>query len=151
MRLTINIEKKYVWLILLAVVAVGLVIAYGGTNPQQMGHSLGEIGLGDTNIDKNNNGIVDTTEDAYKLRGKTAAEYLSTSCRVVTVNSGNSGEARATCAASEVLTGGGCTPSGQTGIRVTRPEMPAGQPSYWYCLFMQANSEARAICCQRGA
>ncbi|MBI1973105.1 hypothetical protein HYS50_03805 [Candidatus Woesearchaeota archaeon] len=43
MEIKITIEKKYVWLLVLTLVVVGLVVAYGGNNPQQMGHSLGEV------------------------------------------------------------------------------------------------------------
>lgn len=45
MQLNINIEKKHLWLLILAIVAVGFVVAYN-TNPQNpavMGHSFGEI------------------------------------------------------------------------------------------------------------
>ena len=43
MEIKIAIEKKYAWILVLAVVAVGFVIAYGGNTPQIMGHSIGEI------------------------------------------------------------------------------------------------------------
>ncbi|MBS3144006.1 hypothetical protein J4208_00310 [Candidatus Woesearchaeota archaeon] len=43
MQININIEKKHLWFLVLAVVAVGFVVAYGGTNPPVMGHNFGEI------------------------------------------------------------------------------------------------------------
>ncbi len=43
MEIKINIEKKYAWLLLITLFAVGFVVAYGGNNPQVMGHSFGEI------------------------------------------------------------------------------------------------------------
>jgi len=43
MEIKITIEKKYVWLLVLTLVVVGLVVAYGGNEPQKMGHSFGEV------------------------------------------------------------------------------------------------------------
>ncbi len=143
-EIKINMEKKYVWFLTLVIVAVGFVIAYGGNNPQEMGHTLGEV----QGIDTNNNNIVDNAE---KLGNNLPEAFVSTTCRVSTVNSGPaSREARAVCETNEVLMGGGCTPFGVTGIRVTRPEMPGGQAPFWYCLFVDPNSSAHALCCRKG-
>src|SRR3989344_799176 len=45
MEIKISIEKKYVWLLILALTATSLVIAYNTNppNPPVMGHSIGEV------------------------------------------------------------------------------------------------------------
>ena len=44
MEIKINIEKKYMWLLLLAISAVGLAVAYNYPGPPStMGHTIGEI------------------------------------------------------------------------------------------------------------
>ncbi|MEK6925003.1 MAG: hypothetical protein AABW71_02065 [Nanoarchaeota archaeon] len=48
MELKIQIKKRYLFAVIGVIVLVGIVIAYGGNNPQNMGHSDGEIQL--TNV-----------------------------------------------------------------------------------------------------
>src|SRR3989338_11154685 len=43
MEIKISIEKKYVWLLILVISAVGIVVAYGSNNPPVMGHTIGEV------------------------------------------------------------------------------------------------------------
>ena len=69
MEIKIDIQKKYVWILSLFIVAVGFVIAYGGTNPQQMGHTIGEVdGVDQKVIDVMN------AQAATFLSGKQLAE-----------------------------------------------------------------------------
>jgi len=66
-RLTINIEKKYVWILGLLLIAVGLVIAYGEGTPDKVGHMQKDL----YNLDTNGNNIPDNAE---LLSGKTMVE-----------------------------------------------------------------------------
>ena len=69
MEIKISIEKKYVWFILLAIGAVGLAVAYGGTNPPVMGHTIGEVdGVDQKVIDVMN------AQNATYLSGKNIIE-----------------------------------------------------------------------------
>lgn len=43
MQIKINIRKNHLWTLILLVLGIGLVIAYGTNNPSQFGHSSGEI------------------------------------------------------------------------------------------------------------
>ncbi|GEM_PF-3003893 len=44
MEIKINIEKKYVWILLVAISAVGLAVAYNYPGPPSvMGHTIGEV------------------------------------------------------------------------------------------------------------
>ncbi|GEM_PF-5616908 len=81
MQINITIEKKYAWLLILVIFAVGLVVAFNTNNPPVMGHTFGEI----QSADANNNGIVDTAENAQRLEGKTLAE-VQMSADFYTVN-----------------------------------------------------------------
>ncbi|MBS3144007.1 hypothetical protein J4208_00315 [Candidatus Woesearchaeota archaeon] len=69
MEIKISIEKKYVWLLILVISAVGIVVAYGSNNPPVMGHTIGEVdGVDQKVIDVMN------TQAATYLSGKQLIE-----------------------------------------------------------------------------
>ena len=43
MEIKISLKKKHFWLLSVLILAVGLVIAYGGNDPKVIGHTVGEI------------------------------------------------------------------------------------------------------------
>src|SRR3989344_7973956 len=74
MEIKINIEKKYAWLLVLALTATSLVIAYNTNppNPSLMGHSIGEVeGVDQKVIDVMN------AQSATYLSGKSLVEWRS--------------------------------------------------------------------------
>ncbi|MBS3097399.1 hypothetical protein J4209_01240 [Candidatus Woesearchaeota archaeon] len=72
MRSKIKIEKKHVYFltaIILAVIGVSYVIAYGGTSPATVGHSAGELDLTPLYIDAVNGNVgIGTTSPGGKLQ-----------------------------------------------------------------------------------
>lgn len=99
MEIKINIEKKYVWVLILVIVAVGLVIAYNTNNPQQMGHTLGEI----AGADANNDGVVDQAATAWTTERlqPSLIQYKDTGLL-------NGGLAFIACDSGYAVLGGGC-------------------------------------------
>ena len=147
MEIKINLEKKYALLLVFSVVAVGLVLAYGEGKPEFVGHMQKDL----SGLDTNGDNIPDNAE---KLGGKLPSQYVSTQCRIASTTYTNeeAHELHALCERNEVLTGGGCTPSRTTGIRVTRPDVSplAGDTRLaWYCQFVNGG-QAHAVCCKTG-
>src|SRR3989338_1710849 len=74
MQIKIKIEKKHVYFltaIILAVIGVSYVIAYGGTSPATVGHSAGELDLTPLSIDTVNSRVgIGTTSPGYPLEIK---------------------------------------------------------------------------------
>lgn len=147
MEIKINVEKKYVWMLGILIVAVGLVWAYGEGRPDFVGHMQKDVNGLDTNGDA-------VPDNAEKLGGKLPSQYVSTQCTIASTTYNGEGEKElwALCERNEVLTGGGCTPSRTTGIRVTRPEsspLPGDTRLAWYCQFIDGG-QAHAVCCKTG-
>ena len=146
MEIKINLEKKYALLLVFSIVAVGLVWAYGEGKPTFVGHMQKDV----NGLDTDGNDISDNAE---KLGGKLPSQYVSTQCRFVNAPGGEGVlEKHALCERNEVLTGGGCTPSRTTGIRVSRPDVSpiAGDTRMaWYCSFVDGG-DAHAVCCKTG-
>ncbi|HLC72996.1 MAG TPA: hypothetical protein VJH37_05435 [Candidatus Nanoarchaeia archaeon] len=76
MEIRINIEKKYVWLLVLALTATSLVIAYNTNppNPSLMGHSIGEV----EGVEQKITEVMDTQANTF-LSGKHLAEVTRVS------------------------------------------------------------------------
>ena len=70
MEIKISIEKKYIWLLILAIAATGLTVAYNYPGPPSaMGHSIGEVdGVDQKVIDVMN------AQNATYLSGKNIIE-----------------------------------------------------------------------------
>lgn len=161
MKLEVNVEKRYaiiVSVILLALVGVGLTIAYGGSSPSSVGHSFGELegvqariangltqcagsNLAIKTIDPATGVVTCETDDS----GSGGAGTITTSI-VASTACGGVGTRDATCPAGTVRVGcgGGCT-SGSS-VYFTTPINSPAQTCRVSVLSPGATGNAYAIC-----
>ena len=173
MEIKITVEKKYVWFLFLTVAAVGLVVAYGTTNPPVMGHSVGEIEDMVVNCKENDPICAGPKSSSWNLKAVAAwaanawsAERFQgrglgdfclkdgTNCPpkatftqcTEKMNSGYYAEAR--CASDETFLGGSCT-GGPSSFGVV---YDAGNKKVigWQCTKAGGGepATAKAICCK---
>lgn len=80
MKITFMLEKKHLWLLILLVLAVGFVVAYGTNDPKTFGHSMGET----EGLDVNNDGVVDKAATAIQADYTNADHFDCSWKRMVT-------------------------------------------------------------------
>ncbi len=171
MKIQINIEKKHMLILIFGFVALAsLIIVVAQPSTPNPGHAITEVPGAAPNCLTNyghsyciaaryfqfitaagGEGIVSIaaakSSDSDRLGGKPATSYIS-SCRTVTANAGIALDVKAYCELDEILTGGGCRPSSEVGLRWTEPWiLGSNQKSYWFCGFQSPSGEAIAVCC----